>query len=203
MEVSRGQKVYKGADKRAYISLGGNLGNREASLLAAIAKVGELSTSPPLLSNFYESEPWGFTHEVPHFLNVVMAISSTLAPHKLLQELLKIERELGRERNTPTKEGEAPLQNKTTSQKEYSSRTIDIDLLLYGKEVIESQFLTLPHPHIAERAFVLVPLNEIAPNLTHPSTGKSIEELLKECSCKLQLHPYPIDETALLRSLKS
>lgn len=149
--------------------LGANLGNQKATLLKGIEKVAALSVSPPLLSPFYRSEPWGFNQEVPHFLNVALKIEveNSLSSIELLKSLLEIEEQLGRVRSK--------------NDHNYQSRTIDIDLLFYGDEILDTPFLTLPHPRLAYRRFVLLPLNAIAPNLIHPIYKKSVGQLLKEC----------------------
>jgi GTP cyclohydrolase-4 len=143
----------------AYLGLGSNLGDRKYNLARALELLMNYLVVEQV-SSVYETEPVGYK-EQPLFLNVVCRVSTELSPDKLLRLAKKIEAELGRMPSFPN----AP-------------RPIDIDILLYGDEVINDKELTIPHPRLAERAFVLVPLAEIAPNLVHPVSGKSITELL-------------------------
>ena len=117
------------------------------------------------LSSFYETEPWGFVSE-NRFLNAALALETSLSPFDLLRLTQTIEREMGRAAKS--------------AQGIYHDRLIDIDLLLYGDEVVRSAELEIPHPHLHERRFVLEPLREIAPFLRHPLLGKNIEELFRD-----------------------
>jgi 2-amino-4-hydroxy-6-hydroxymethyldihydropteridine diphosphokinase len=145
----------------AYIGIGSNLGDRFINLSTAIDLLNE-KCGVGKVSSVYETEPVGFDDQ-PFFLNCVAEISTKLTPHRLLEELKGIERKMGRI-NTFLN----------------SPRTIDLDILFYGEEIIESQELIIPHPRLQERAFVLVPLNEIAPNFIHPVLRKTINRLLDE-----------------------
>lgn len=146
----------------AYIALGSNLGDRELNLLRAVAEVGRLPESRvTALSSFYETSPVGNVDQ-DAFYNAVLKLSTRLDARSLLTHLLRIEDETFK-------------RVRTIHQ---GPRRIDLDLLLYGDRVINEENLVVPHPHLAERRFVLQPLCEIAPNLLHPLTGKTIHELL-------------------------
>ena len=129
-----------------YLSLGSNLGDREQMLRRAIQLIGERIGTVLRVSSFIETEPWGFQSEHP-FLNAACLVQTTLSPEQCLDETQKIERELGRRRKS--KDGV------------YHDRPIDIDLLLYGDLKLSTPRLTLPHPHMLERDFVMIPLREI------------------------------------------
>jgi 2-amino-4-hydroxy-6-hydroxymethyldihydropteridine diphosphokinase len=149
----------------AYIALGSNLGDRERTLHSAIASLRQLG-SVAAASSFYETAPVGMV-EQPHFLNAVVALRTTLSPQELMAALLRIEQQHGRDRSASVPKG---------------PRTLDLDLLSYGDVVVETPTLTLPHPSIAERRFVLAPLTEIAPRWRHPVSGKTAADLLAEIS---------------------
>lgn len=147
---------------RAYVALGSNLGDARRHLQDAIQALAALpQTVLVTCSRIYRTPPWGVT-EQPDFLNAVVALETELAPHDLLDALLNIERAAGRQRN-----GER-----------WGPRTLDLDLLHVVGQTMDSQRLSLPHPHIAARAFVLLPLNDVAPTLDIPGQGK-VAELLQ------------------------
>ena len=146
--------------KTVYLSLGSNLGDRRANLRNAIGKllnVGNLLA----VSSFYETEPVEFT-EQPWFLNCAVALQTELNADDFLKEIISIEREMGRQRTAPK-----------------GPRTVDIDILLFGKAVIHQPQLTIPHPAMHQRRFVLEPLAEIAPDAQHPVLKKTAREMLK------------------------
>ena len=153
----------RGEETIAYIALGSNLGDREGTLRSAIAGLRELG-SVEAISSFYETAPIGIT-EQPDFLNAVVALRTALPPEELMAALLRIEQQHGRDRSASVPKG---------------PRTLDLDLLSYGDNVMETPTLTLPHPSLAERRFVLAPLAEIAPQWRHPVSGKTAAALLSE-----------------------
>lgn len=144
-----------------YLSLGSNLGDREAYLRQAIMRL-ETAGQVRAVSSFYETEPVEFT-EQSNFLNCAVGLQTSIPPDELMFRLLDIERSLGRER----------IQKK-------GPRTIDIDILLYGERIVALPELSIPHPAMAQRRFVLEPLAEIAPDARHPVANKSIRQLLEE-----------------------
>ncbi len=150
----------------AYIALGANLassaGPPEATLAAAVERLGTLGRITAR-SSLYSTEPVGFA-EQPRFVNAVVALETALEPRELLNKLLAIEKEFGRDRSASIPNG---------------PRTLDLDILLIGHLQINEPGLVLPHPRLAERAFVLVPLHEIAPNLQITDCGRTVEELLQ------------------------
>jgi GTP cyclohydrolase-4 len=141
-----------------YLGLGSNLGDRKANLEKAVQLLGQ-TLSLEQLSSVYETQPVGY-EEQPLFLNAVCRAATDIGPFQLLSLIKGIEVALDRVPSFPN----AP-------------RPIDIDILLYGNLVIEAPQLVIPHPRLAERAFVLIPLAEIAPDLTHPVSGRSIQVL--------------------------
>lgn len=143
----------------SWLGLGTNMGSREENLALALAALREVGTIEAV-SSVYESEPVGY-REQPDFWNVVVRVRTALPPEALLAAMQEIEHRLGRRRSFPN----AP-------------RPIDIDLLLYGSEVHESERLIIPHPRLTERAFVLRPLLELDPELRHPVTGERLHDYL-------------------------
>lgn len=148
--------------KTVYLSLGSNLGDREAHLLEAVRRLELEGVHVLRCSCIYETEPQD-VRDQPWFLNLVAEAQTALFPRQLLQRALKIEREMGRKRVLSK-----------------GPRLIDIDLLLYGTAVIETPELTIPHPGLPARRFVLEPLAELAPTLRHPVTRRSVTVMLSE-----------------------
>ena len=145
----------------AHIALGSNLGARETNIAEAVRKVDALpSTRVTAVSSLYETAPVGKTDQ-PLFVNAVLAAETELTPESLLRELLRIEAAMGRVRGEPL-----------------GPRVIDLDLLIQGEAVSETAELTLPHPRMKERHFVLVPLVEIAPEARDPLTAQPLHEIL-------------------------
>ena len=145
----------------AYIGLGSNLGDRAGNLLLAVRGLLEASFVVRRLSAIYETDPVGTKSDLK-FLNMVAEVQvSSISPMQMLARMLRIEYLLGRMRLEP----KAP-------------RTVDLDLLLFGKTQIQTEFLTLPHPRLHERRFVLVPLNELSPHVVHPVYNKTVQEML-------------------------
>jgi 2-amino-4-hydroxy-6-hydroxymethyldihydropteridine diphosphokinase len=143
----------------AYIGLGTNLGDRELNLRRALERLEELG--PVRASSFRETDPVGVTDQ-PKFLNAAAELVTELPPAELLERLLEIERELGRDR---------------ASERRWGPRVIDLDLLLFGEETIKEPGLTVPHPRLADRRFVLEPLCELNEDLTLPD-GTRVRDLL-------------------------
>ncbi len=160
-----------------YLALGTNLADRFANLQAALAAlppaVKILQSSP-----IYETEPWGVTDQ-PAFLNMVIQGETRLSPTDLLSHLKRLEKDLGR-----------------LPSIRYGPRLIDIDILFYNELVLNSPELTIPHPHLQERAFVLVPLADLIPDLLHPVLHRPIRTLLKEVDTTGVKRYGKIDPTA-------
>jgi 2-amino-4-hydroxy-6-hydroxymethyldihydropteridine diphosphokinase len=139
----------------AYLSLGSNLGDRDANLQSALDRLNPLRVSP-----IYETEPVDYTAQ-PMFLNLVAEIQTELTPQELLEFTQTIERDLGRVRGIPK-----------------GPRTLDIDILVYDDAIIRQPDLEIPHPRMQERRFVLEPMADLVPDLRHPVTGRTIREML-------------------------
>ncbi|MGH7915859.1 MAG: 2-amino-4-hydroxy-6-hydroxymethyldihydropteridine diphosphokinase [Candidatus Binataceae bacterium] len=152
---------------RAFIGIGTNLGDRAANYRAAIAGIAELPTTRIVRqSSIYETEPVGDIKG--SFLNGVVEVETELMAEALMRRLLAIERTMGRKRPG----------GKATVRPRYRPRVIDLDLLFFNKEIIASRALTVPHPRLHERRFVLAPMAELAPALIHPILNESISDLL-------------------------
>ncbi|MGT2757117.1 2-amino-4-hydroxy-6-hydroxymethyldihydropteridine diphosphokinase [Streptococcus ovuberis] len=152
---------------QVFLSLGSNMGNRASYLDQAVQGLKQLPATQLLaISPIYETNAWGKTDQAD-FLNLCLAIDTDLSPQDLLHHTQALELSLGRERH-----------------EHWGPRTVDIDILLYGQDVVQEENLTLPHPLMQERAFVLVPLADIAPTIQHPIFLKSIAELLEEVNAE-------------------
>ena len=148
----------------AFLGLGSNLGDRAGNLLLAVRSLLEASFVVDKLSAIYETEPVGIDTD-KMFLNMVAEIHvQQVSASQMMARLLRIEYLLGRGDKTVKK-----------------PRTVDLDILFFGDQVVETEFLTVPHPRLAMRKFVLCPLNEIAPNFVHPVSGIEVCDLLKDC----------------------
>jgi 2-amino-4-hydroxy-6-hydroxymethyldihydropteridine diphosphokinase len=147
--------------KNIYLGLGSNVGNRDENLRSAVHELGIKIISS---SSIYETEPVEYLDQ-PWFLNCVVQIENDLRPYDLLQLCQKVETQLLRKREISK-----------------GPRTIDLDILFYGNLILQHPDLTIPHPAIQDRKFVLEPLNEIAPNFVHPLLKKTVSQLLAECT---------------------
>jgi 2-amino-4-hydroxy-6-hydroxymethyldihydropteridine diphosphokinase len=145
---------------KAYLLLGGNMGDRLATLALAIQWLEELCGSIEKSSSVYETAAWGLEGQ-PAFYNQVLLLNTTLPAETLMENILLIEERMGRLR-----------------KEKYGPRVIDIDILLFNQDVIHTPLLTVPHPEMGNRRFVLAPLHEIAPALLHPTSGLTISQLL-------------------------
>jgi 2-amino-4-hydroxy-6-hydroxymethyldihydropteridine diphosphokinase len=147
--------------KRIYLSLGSNIGDREGNLRQAVERLASQDVRVLHASRIYETEPVDYRDQA-WFLNQVVEAETALFPMQLLTRIGRIERELGRVRTAPK-----------------GPRTIDIDILFYAAAIVETARLEIPHPRIAERRFVLAPLAELAPDLRHPVTHRSVRQMLE------------------------
>lgn len=154
----------------AFLLTGGNLGNRLQNLQQAYTLIEESCGNILKASAVYKTAAWGFADQ-PNFYNQALQLQTNLSPEKLMQQLLQIEKQMGRKRSI-----------------KMGPRVIDIDILLMNDFIINTSLLTIPHPRLQERRFVLIPLNEIASTIIHPILKKSIQQLLIECKDTLAVH---------------
>ncbi|MFN6375003.1 MAG: 2-amino-4-hydroxy-6-hydroxymethyldihydropteridine diphosphokinase [Chitinophagia bacterium] len=156
----------------AYLLIGGNLGDRELNLEQSRIIINKSCGRIKLQSKIYETAAWGSIPQ-PDYLNQVLLIETDLDPYELMRALLKTELELGRVRN-----------------EKFGARTIDIDILYFDDTIIDADELTIPHPRISERRFVLTPLAEIAEEMTDPKNRKNIKTMLLECKDELSVSEF-------------
>lgn len=158
---------------KVYLLLGGNAGDRLQYLNSAMAQIVQNCGTITHRSHIYETAAWGLT-EQPDFLNMVIQVATELPPTEVLQAIQSIENNLGRQRDV-----------------KWGQRTLDIDILFYNLNIVNTPELQIPHPHMQDRLFVLMPLAELAPELKHPVLQKTTTELLAACPdqsaiCRLQ-----------------
>ncbi len=159
----------------AYLLIGGNLGDRQFYLQKARDLIQQFCGNIVHYSAIYETAAWGITDQ-PSFYNQALALETSLEPEKLMLELLSIEECMGRKRSI-----------------KMGPRVIDLDILLIDGRIINNSLLTLPHPSLSIRRFALLPLTEIAPMLIHPIFGKTIAQLLDECTDNLDVQKKKIE----------
>lgn len=155
-----------------YLLTGGNVGNRQQYLQKSALLITTGCGKIVQQSSLYETAPWGKTDQ-PAFLNQALLLHTLLAPDELMKTLLQIEKTIGR-----------------TRTEQYGPRTIDIDILLFNRQIIHTPLVTVPHPQMANRRFVLQPLNEIAPGYMHPVLLQSIAQLLELCPDPLPVKKF-------------
>ena len=155
---------------KVYLLIGGNMGDRMANLQMARHYLDQEAGKLMQLSAVYETEAWGFNDQ-PAFLNQAILLHTQLSATILMETLLNIEIKMGRKRTVPL-----------------GPRTIDLDIIYFNEEVIDNNMLTIPHPRLADRKFVLLPISEIAPNYIHPLFQKNNATLLKECGDSLAVY---------------
>jgi 2-amino-4-hydroxy-6-hydroxymethyldihydropteridine diphosphokinase len=155
---------------KVYLLIGGNIGDRMANLAMAVQLIEKYLGKLLQISSIYETAAWGNTDQAD-FLNQAICIETQLAPTQLMTQILDIEKKMGRARNIPL-----------------GPRIIDIDILYYNDAIVENELVSIPHPRISARKFVLYPLVEIAPNYLHPILHKTNSLLLKECGDSLAVY---------------
>lgn len=161
---------------KAYLLLGSNEGDRLLWLSKGVSLLKNRSTLLAT-SAIYSTAAWG-VEDQPDFLNMAICIETTLTPQQLLEDILNIEKQLGRQRTV-----------------KWGQRILDIDILFYNDDIVDEPTLSIPHPFIQFRRFALVPMNDIAPDLLHPKLNKTITQLLVDCEDKLQAEKTQLDLT--------
>ena len=154
---------------KAYLLIGGNMGDRLANLQNAQTSIQSQIGSIILSSSIYETAAWGLEDQ-PSFLNQAFIVETTFTAHEVLKKLLAIEQSMGRIRQQPL-----------------GPRTIDLDIIFFNDQIIHTEDLTIPHPQMQNRNFVLAPLAEIAPKLLHPSLKKTMKQLVSQTSDALPI----------------
>lgn len=157
------------AKQEVYLQLGSNIGEREKNVQAAGELISQMIGTIVAASSLYETEAWGVTDQ-PDFINQVLKVTTTLSPEQILKQLEHIEEQLGRVR-----------------ERKWGERLIDIDILLYSNQIIQTEQLTIPHRELQNRNFVLIPLMELAPELEHPVLKQTIEELYWDSKDELEV----------------
>ncbi|MBI1341336.1 MAG: 2-amino-4-hydroxy-6-hydroxymethyldihydropteridine diphosphokinase [Terrimonas sp.] len=157
---------------KAYLLIGGNMGDREKNLEQARALIAAQCGSIHALSPLYVTAAWGMTSQ-PDFLNQALEVYTPFNARQLIRKILKIEKQMGRMRT-----------------EKYGPRIIDVDILLFNQEMHDMHFLKVPHPELQNRRFALLPLAAIAPGLLHPVLNKTIGQLLVECRDDLAVKPF-------------
>jgi 2-amino-4-hydroxy-6-hydroxymethyldihydropteridine diphosphokinase len=152
-----------------YLLLGSNMGDREHTLGKARSRISRALGEVTAASGVYETAAWGKTDQDP-FLNQVIRLKTNLDPQSLLQKAQEMEKELGRVR-----------------KEKWAARVVDLDILFYAQQVVQTPELTIPHPELHNRRFTLVPLAELAPGLVHPVLHKTVRELLRDCPDELEV----------------
>lgn len=158
---------------KVFIITGGNIGDKKKNLETAEKMIEEQIGPIIQTSKIYETEAWGIIDQ-PSFYNQVLIVATNFPAGKVLQKMLKIEEDMGRVRT---------IKN--------AARNIDIDILFFNDDIVNEENLTIPHPQMINRRFVLMPLNEIAPAKNHPVYNKSVRQLLAECKDELKVNPLP------------
>ena len=183
--------TYRGKWKNNSVVLliGGNQGDRVATLMNAVAEISHRIGTVSQLSAMYETEPWGFEAE-QNFLNQALVVDTDMSAHEVLVEALQIEKELGRIRPVGSENERLEMHDSQHTTKKYLSRPIDIDLIFYNSEIVDTVDLQLPHPRMHQRRFVLVPLEEILPDYCHPKFHKTIHQLLEESEDNCEVKKY-------------